>query len=558
MGTDHTSLQAEPCVSQSTARRQWIPLVLVLLLTVVAAVVRFAYLDAKGLWIDEHYTLELSAGRGMPHRMLPANVVYETPPDLTSLRTDAPWYAVWTNMSADVHPPLYYQLLRLWRGVFGSSDWAIRAMSVVLSTLAIPLIYLLGRRLIGTTAGLYAAAIMTVAPPQVFYAQQARMYPLAVSLSLLAMFAVVRLVQDGPTVWRCLGVVFATVAMLLSHYFTLGILGAIGLYGLIAAGDRRCRTLAVSSVLGGALLFALVWAPSLLEQLRVNAGSDAWLLEYRPVGRALRVFVNFFASTMELIARPYGRDVMSIGEMPLAIASAVVLVLAVAILPALMLRRRPGLLLPWLAYVLSALMPLTMDLVRNTRALEYNRYSLIAAAPMYLLLAGISLPGQAWIARLTRHALPIVAVAFALLSFDQSYESIWADPRVLAGPIMEGGRPGQLVVYHGIPTDAEPAWARPGDLFLYVHRYVPPGHPVMFLDREPTPELHERLRSEPDFWVVMEMVRRSWKYPQYTFEDRSAGYSYEYPMGGTYFARRKADAPASTQAHQREADHATP
>lgn len=57
---------------------------------------------------------------------------------------------------ADVYPPLYYFILHYWVALFGTSEVAVRLLSVLFGVLAIPIIYLLGRLLFKEEVGLCA------------------------------------------------------------------------------------------------------------------------------------------------------------------------------------------------------------------------------------------------------------------------------------------------------------------------------------------------------------------------------------------------------------------
>src|SRR5207245_2147774 len=59
-------------------------------------------------------------------------------------------FGLWHYLVADnVHVPLYHTILYFWVHWFGDSEWVIRIPSVILGTAAIPLVYVVGKRLIG-------------------------------------------------------------------------------------------------------------------------------------------------------------------------------------------------------------------------------------------------------------------------------------------------------------------------------------------------------------------------------------------------------------------------
>ncbi|MGZ4328080.1 MAG: glycosyltransferase family 39 protein [Solirubrobacteraceae bacterium] len=95
--------------------------------------------------------------------------------------------ALWTVITShDPNMGLYYVLLHLWTRVFGYSEAAVRSMTVVLAGFSVPVMYLLGKRLFGRTAGLVAGLLLAIAPFFVQYEQTARSYALVVLLVLLS------------------------------------------------------------------------------------------------------------------------------------------------------------------------------------------------------------------------------------------------------------------------------------------------------------------------------------------------------------------------------------
>lgn len=70
----------------------------------------------------------------------------------------------------DVHPPLYYLILKLWTALFGYSEIALRFPSVIFGVLTVFLVYKIG--------GKKAAFFMAINPLAIYYSQEARMYSL--------------------------------------------------------------------------------------------------------------------------------------------------------------------------------------------------------------------------------------------------------------------------------------------------------------------------------------------------------------------------------------------
>ena len=89
-------------------------------------------------------------------------------------------------LSQDGNPPLYYLLLHGWMQVFGTTEAATRALSLVFALLAVPASFWAGAALFDRRAGALAAAGAAGSPFLTYYAQETRMYSLVVLLSILA------------------------------------------------------------------------------------------------------------------------------------------------------------------------------------------------------------------------------------------------------------------------------------------------------------------------------------------------------------------------------------
>ena len=91
---------------------------------------------------------------------------------------------IWHYTSVDVHPPLYYFLLKIWSVFFGSSDFALRSLSVFFGFLTIILAYFLVKRLYNKKIALLAISFLAISPMLIRYSQEARMYTMVAFLSI--------------------------------------------------------------------------------------------------------------------------------------------------------------------------------------------------------------------------------------------------------------------------------------------------------------------------------------------------------------------------------------
>jgi mannosyltransferase len=122
---------------------------------------------------------------------------------------------------AGFNGPLYHILLHGWIVIAGASEFSVRFLSSLCGTLAIPLVFLLGRRLIGPSPGILAALLVAASPYLVWYSQEAKMYALLVTLVLLALYSYHRALHGEGRRWW-IGAVACTSLTFYTH-----ILGAL-------------------------------------------------------------------------------------------------------------------------------------------------------------------------------------------------------------------------------------------------------------------------------------------------------------------------------------------
>src|SRR5215216_1387979 len=121
-------------------------------------------------------------------------------------------------MMNDSHPTFYHILMHFWSIGFGESLVALRLFSVVLSVICVPLTYMLGRMIASRPAALVAAALMAIAPFQIYHSQQARMYPLLTLIVLVTTLVFLQTwKQNGWLRW--LGLSLCITAGLYTHVY---------------------------------------------------------------------------------------------------------------------------------------------------------------------------------------------------------------------------------------------------------------------------------------------------------------------------------------------------
>jgi hypothetical protein len=127
-----------------------------ILVLVLAFLVRILGILQRPIWYDEAFAI-LFARTG-PAAMLVGTL---TP---TGAGT------------ADIHPLGYYALLWMWMRYFGESLASVRSLSILAGIGTVIVGYALARRLFGQITAIVSALVLALAPFQVHYSQEIRMY----------------------------------------------------------------------------------------------------------------------------------------------------------------------------------------------------------------------------------------------------------------------------------------------------------------------------------------------------------------------------------------------
>ncbi len=217
---------------------------MVAILPVMAAFFIFVTsLTQTALWADEGWTVAATAS---------ANPITITE---------------WTVQ--DVHPPLYFMALSVWRLFTGDSVFELRYFSVLVTLLGVALVYRIGTQMFNHRAGFVAAVLYALHDQVKVLTQEVRHYPGQLTMTVLVLWLYWRF-QQKPSARRGLWFVVGGVAALYVHYWTAFILLACGLHALIVHFRQRrilYRVMAAGVAMGA--VFAL-WLPALIRQITLE------------------------------------------------------------------------------------------------------------------------------------------------------------------------------------------------------------------------------------------------------------------------------------------------
>jgi len=120
---------------------------------------------------------------------------------------------------------LYYIVLHYFTQIFGSSEAALRSLSLLFGVGALGLIYALGVELFDAEAGVSAVAIWAFNPLAMIFAYRATGYAMLLFLGLAQLLALWRL-RERPSAGRAVGCGILGAALLFAHMSGMLLLGA--------------------------------------------------------------------------------------------------------------------------------------------------------------------------------------------------------------------------------------------------------------------------------------------------------------------------------------------
>jgi 4-amino-4-deoxy-L-arabinose transferase-like glycosyltransferase len=176
-------------------------LFLLLIITILAAFLRFYKLGEWSFWIDELFTIRNAAYRGTDAREL----YLAGSPDIKSVP--------FSNIS--------FWLVGWALNIFGVNEWSARFFPALIGTLSVPILYFPTKKMLNMPIALISVFLLAISPWHVYFSQNARYFAAILLFYTLALFLFFLSVENNKAKYLVLSALFVVLAFLERLYAVL-------------------------------------------------------------------------------------------------------------------------------------------------------------------------------------------------------------------------------------------------------------------------------------------------------------------------------------------------
>ncbi|MBI3889731.1 glycosyltransferase family 39 protein [Candidatus Saccharibacteria bacterium] len=183
----------------------------------------------------------------------------------------------------DVHPPLYYWLLKTWSLLFGNTELGLRSMSIFFGVVTIIFVFVLIMKLFGRRAAYVTLLFLALSPLFIRYSQEARMYTVLTSIVAAATYVLVYAQENAKKRWPWVvyGLLLA-LGMLTQYFAALAWLSHWVWRAFVVRQEKGkfVKNFFTRKWVGAhiiAVVIFLPWLPWLIRQFADVQGNGFWI-----------------------------------------------------------------------------------------------------------------------------------------------------------------------------------------------------------------------------------------------------------------------------------------
>lgn len=420
---------------------------------ILAAILRLYRLGDESMWLDEAMMMERISGS---------------------------YFNLLIDWDSNRQGPLFTFIQKAWCDCCGTGDATARIPAMIFGVLSVPAVFLLGRRLFGTQAGLWAALFTAINPFAVFFAQEARPYTLYLLVSVLSLYFWIRLV-DGFSWRRAWLFLVTTLAVLYTHQFGPFLIIA---YAMLLLLSRRF-TLGLDQQPRGKLMKVLAMVVILYIPQMLRFGATFVMKVIDPTIAGAWIQVPGFGALLDALRQYF---------MYPGLAIAAYVVILVALIVAFRKRTKPGLGFWTIAVVLFSVLFLPWLISLLITPIFIPKYC-IPAAGIILITLGWAFTQLKMPLRI---AALLVIISLSVVPLDHLYSDLDKDPiRQTAQYITGQMQAGDVVI-------TESPWSA-----LALQHYFPPTDSVRLTGLLNVQDLNRAIRKAQRVWLVEAYTAKS-------------------------------------------------
>lgn len=436
----HSVERSQEITKQNSPVRLWLGMseraqagYLLALIIIISVGLRLYALDVKGFWGDEIWTAQRSSS------------------SISAIFSDY----------LDLPGPLYYLAGKIALTFLPmlSTEAALRLPSALVGIATIPMVYLLGKRMAGTSIGLLGALLVAISPYQVWYAQEARFYTFTVFLSLAATLALLHALEHPEARWAWAIWTLSSCASLYNQPLPAAlVIGAHALFGGLRLLRARNKQLLLLRALTAGTAIILLYIPVIVRIIngrltKTTDQSASWYFDRAGRGLVLGPAFEKIPGQISLI----GSSLVTHFTVP---GWGRWIFLALALIAVADLIRRNEKDLPLM--ILSHLIVIVLIFVGLQPANGFVIRYVLFLQPLYLLLvaSGVVLLGRAvrtyghWPQPALTGGVVAILSSLSLITVWDGYRQVKPiDWRALSAYIQEVVRPGDTIMGNGYTTE---------------------------------------------------------------------------------------------------------
>lgn len=217
-------------------------------------------------------------------------------------------------MMYDAGPPLYYNVLHLWRILFGEEEVVLRLFSLLCAMGCTVLIYVFSYQYMNRCVAVYSSLLWAVSPLTVYYAIEVRNYTFLALLTLGYVYTLFSYLQTKKNKF----VVISTALLILLLYTHNTALYLIPVTVVVLLFFNKNRKILIGAVFS--LLFAMLaytpWIGTLRHQLSQSELTIDWVESFWSLWMPIHTLTSYVPggynlAYMDMVQLPFGAQILT-------------------------------------------------------------------------------------------------------------------------------------------------------------------------------------------------------------------------------------------------------